>query len=423
MSVLSSLEKPDLSQTEGPPEWLICEMSGSVMTEPSHPSSCNHIYDKYSLDSWLSRNNICPYCRQKISSLVKDERLASKIQEYVDNHPQFFENKNFATLREEARQENKTIGPAFIPILTQVRDLIHQDGIEAAELITNEAFPEDCRQRDRLLKILTISYFEKNDLTNALRLYSSIKSYIEKSALILLLISKSDKLFGFFIDVLFRNFSDISNSEKHLNFLLHSVKPKINEENVESFITQVKKYLQIFSNTSKKMSVSQESSPANSLLKKLSWIKRLTIKLALFFYSIFHGDVSNSHFFEKVLTGKFNWEGSIDSLIKFLAEEIVQAPQEENLLYHLQEQLIRRDDSCSDISRAHKLYKLSKEHKKLGNLEKSNELKTTWSTEFSNMQKISFSMHCIINTLCKLVTFTIKALVLITKPCYNKIRQ
>lgn len=67
----------DVSQNQD----FICPISMEIMEDPMS-TSCGHIFDRKSIESWLNKQNICPICRDNISFLSQEISLKENIRQY-----------------------------------------------------------------------------------------------------------------------------------------------------------------------------------------------------------------------------------------------------------------------------------------------------------------------------------------------------
>jgi len=75
-------KKPEVSSRSVPNEFK-CPISFEIMEDPVI-TKCSHTFDRASIITWLSRNPLCPICRNRIeiSDLVPNRSLKSLIQGY-----------------------------------------------------------------------------------------------------------------------------------------------------------------------------------------------------------------------------------------------------------------------------------------------------------------------------------------------------
>ncbi|NGX56617.1 MAG: hypothetical protein K1060chlam5_00860 [Candidatus Anoxychlamydiales bacterium] len=117
-SLEESLKKPEHKSYDNPPnEFLDCSTT-SIMIDPvilSNPDAaqgrrCSHTFDRLPITKWLrqsqNRSEIkCPLCKQKVTTVVPNQKLAQKIDEWVkDNHFQTQFNADKITQNQEYRE-------------------------------------------------------------------------------------------------------------------------------------------------------------------------------------------------------------------------------------------------------------------------------------------------------------------------------
>lgn len=109
--------------TSIPPEFK-CPLTQDLYFDP-YKTSCNHVFERLKLTSHLRKHledeNECPTCKEKITSVVPDTALATRIQnEFVSINSA---NKDYFDARKQ-KLENRYYRLIDAPVLTDRSDYI-----------------------------------------------------------------------------------------------------------------------------------------------------------------------------------------------------------------------------------------------------------------------------------------------------------